>query len=46
MIPEFEKNFPLVCRACRDEPIDMQHIEVGSIFTPLYQFEYISIPGH
>ena len=46
MIPKFEKSFPLVCRACRDESIDIQHIDIWSIFIPRYSFEYFSVFGY
>ena len=34
------KSFSLVCRACRDETIDIKHIVIWSIFMPRYSFEY------
>ena len=38
---KFENVFhKFICRACWDESIDIQHIAIWSIFTPLYSFEY------
>ena len=40
MILKLENAFQLVFRACRDESIDVQHIALWSIFTPLYSFDF------
>ena len=40
---EIRYSFPLVCKARWDESIDVYHIAIWSIFTPLYSFEKISV---
>ena len=45
MTLKFEESFPLGCRACRDESIDIRHNEIQAIFSPRYLFEYFLIFG-
>ena len=39
---KFQEYFPLVCRACWDESIDIQHIALWLICMNCYSFKYFS----
>ena len=39
MISKFKKSFPLVCRACQDESIDIQHQRFRIKTDASYSFE-------